>query len=91
MHIMNATIYSAGCLEILPTFDLDKILALTGSGKVTKMFAVPTVYTRLLSLDGLKKKLGNVRYCFSAAASMAAEIVRQWKEVTKMTIYEGYG
>lgn len=91
MHITNATIYSAGCLEILPTFDLDKILALTGSGKVTKMFAVPTVYTRLLSLDGLKEKLGNVRYCFSAAASMAAEIVRQWKEVTNLTIYEGYG
>jgi len=91
MHITNATIYSAGCLEILPTFDLDRILALTGSGKVTKMFAVPTVYTRLLSLDGLKEKLGSVRYCFSAAASMAAEIVRQWKEVTGLIIYEGYG
>jgi long-chain acyl-CoA synthetase len=91
MHIMNATIYSAGCLEILPTFDLEKILALTSSGKVTKMFAVPTVYTRLLSLDGLKKKLGSVRYCFSAAASMAAEIVRQWRDVTGLTIFEGYG
>jgi long-chain acyl-CoA synthetase len=90
-HITNATIYSAGCLEILPSFDLDKILALTGSGKVTKMFAVPTIYTRLLSLDGLKEKLGNVRYCFSAAASMAAEIVRQWKDVTGLTICEGYG
>jgi long-chain acyl-CoA synthetase len=91
MHIMNATIYSAGCLEILPTFDLDKILALTGSGRVTKMFAVPTIYTRLLSLEGIKQKLGKVRYCFSAAASMAAEIVRQWKEITDLTIYEGYG
>jgi long-chain acyl-CoA synthetase len=91
MHIMNATIYSAGCLEILPTFDLEKILALTSSGKVTKMFAVPTVYTRLLSLDGLKKKLGSVRYCFSAAASMAAEIVCQWRDVTGLTIFEGYG
>ncbi|MGE5841495.1 MAG: class I adenylate-forming enzyme family protein [Deltaproteobacteria bacterium] len=91
MHIMNATIYSAGCLEILPTFDLDKILSLTSSGRVTKMFAVPTIYTRLLSLEGIKEKLGKVRYCFSAAASMAAEIVRQWKEVTGLTIYEGYG
>jgi len=91
MHIMNATIYSAGCLEILPTFDLDKILALTGSGRVTKMYAVPTVYTRLLNLEGIKEKLGKVRYCFSAAASMPAEIVRQWKESTGLTIYEGYG
>ncbi|HBE44934.1 MAG TPA: AMP-binding protein [Deltaproteobacteria bacterium] len=91
MHIMNATIYSAGCLEILPGFDLEKILSLTSAGKVTKLFAVPTVYTRLLSIHGLKEKLGSVRYCFSAAASMAAEIVRQWKEVTGLTIYEGYG
>lgn len=91
MHIMNATMYSGGCLEILPTFDLDKILALTSAGRVTKMFAVPTVYTRLLSLEGIKKNLGKVRYCFSAAASMAAEIVRQWKEITGLTIYEGYG
>lgn len=91
MHIANATIYSAGCLEILPSFDLDRILALTASGKVTKLFAVPTVYTRLLSLNNLREKLGGVRYCFSAAASMAAEIVRQWKEVTGLTIYEGYG
>jgi long-chain acyl-CoA synthetase len=32
-----------------------------------------------------------VRYCFSAAASMAAEVVRQWKERTDLAIYESYG
>jgi long-chain acyl-CoA synthetase len=88
---MNATILSCGCLEILPAFDLDRVLAAMQSGKVTKLFAVPTVYARLLTLEGLKEKLGRVRYCFSAAASMAAEIVRQWKEQTGLTIYEGYG
>ncbi|OGP94514.1 MAG: AMP-binding protein [Deltaproteobacteria bacterium RBG_16_54_18] len=91
VHIMNATIISCGCLEILPAFDLDLILDITQSGRVTKLFAVPTVYTRLLNIDGIKEKLGKVRYCFSAAASMAAEIVRQWKEQTGRTIYEGYG
>ncbi len=90
-HIMNATIMSAGCLEILPTYDEERVLALTSSGRVTKLFAVPTVYGRLLTLSNLKKKLGNVRYCFSAAASMAGEIVRQWKEQTGLTISEGYG
>jgi long-chain acyl-CoA synthetase len=91
MHIMNATVLSCGCLEILPAFDLDRILAATESGRVTKLFSVPTVYARLLTLEGLREKLGRVRYCFSAAASMAAEIVRQWKEKTGLTIYEGYG
>mgnify|MGYP001817054522 FL=1 len=91
MHIMNATILSGGCLEMLPAFDMDKVLGLLAAGKVTKLFAVPTIYTRLLGLDGLKQKLGKVRYCFSAAASMAADTVRQWKEQTGLAIYEGYG
>jgi long-chain acyl-CoA synthetase len=91
MHIMNATILSGGCLEMLPAFDMDRVLWLLKAGNVTKLFAVPTIYTRLLGLDGLKQKLGRVRYCFSAAASMAAETVRQWKEQTGLAIYEGYG
>jgi long-chain acyl-CoA synthetase len=90
-HIMNATILSAGCLEMIPTFDLERVVELMASGRVTKFFAVPTVYVRLLSLEGLKEKLGAVRYCFSAAASMAAELVRQWKDRTGLAIYEGYG
>jgi long-chain acyl-CoA synthetase len=91
MHIMNATILSGGCLEMLPVFDLDKVLDAMKKGRVTKLFAVPTVYVRLLTLDGLKERLGSVRYCFSAAASMAAEVVKQWKERTGLSIYEGYG
>jgi len=91
MHIMNSTILSGGCLELIPSFDLDKLLWLTKAGRITKLFGVPTVYARLLTVENLKEKLGNVRYCFSAAASMAKEIVRQWKEETGLTIYEGYG
>jgi long-chain acyl-CoA synthetase len=91
MHIMNATILSAGCLEILPAFDLDRVLDILAAGRVTKLFAVPTAYVRLLGVQGLKEKMGAVRYSFSAAASMAAEIVRQWKKQTGLTIQEGYG
>ena len=91
IHIMNATVLSGGCLEILPGFDLERILEAMEAGRVTKFFAVPTVYARLLTLEKLKKKLGRLRYCFSAAASMAMEIVKQWKERTGLTISESYG
>ena len=91
IHIMNATILSAGCLEMLPAFDLERVLEALGTGRVTKFFAVPTVYVRLLTLSDLKKKLGRMRYSFSAAASMAMEIVKQWKERTGLTISESYG
>ena len=91
VHIMNSTILTAGCLELLPAFDLDSCLGRWQSGRVTKFFAVPTVYVRFLGLDDLKKKLGNVRYSFSAAASMPMEIVKQWKERTGLDIFESYG
>jgi long-chain acyl-CoA synthetase len=91
MHIMNATIMTGGCLELLPAFDLDAVLETLGSGRVTKFYGVPTIYIRLLGLDRLAQRLGHVRYCFSAAASLAAEIVREWKTATALDIHEGYG
>jgi long-chain acyl-CoA synthetase len=91
MHIMNATLLSGGCIELMPSFDMDRVLDAMGGGRITKLFAVPTVYVRLLALKSLKEKLGSVCYCFSAAASMAAELVRQWKERTGLSIYEAYG
>ena len=90
MHIMNATIMSGGCLELLPAFDLDLVLETLSSGRVTKFYGVPTIYIRLLGLDRLAQRLGHVRYCFSAAASLAAEIVREWKTATGLNNHEAY-
>lgn len=91
VHILNAAILSCGSLEILSGFDLERVMEALSAGRVTKFFAVPTVYIRLLALSDLEKKLGNLRYCFSAAASMAREIVKQWKDRTGITIAESYG
>jgi len=91
VHIMNATMLSGGCIELVPAFDLDAVLEITAAGKVTKLFGVPTVYVRLLSAANLRERLGAVKYCFSAAASMAMELVRQWKQRTGLNIHEAYG
>ena len=88
---MNGTILSAGCLEIMPSFDMERVLEAIEAGRVTKFFAVPTVYIRLLNCPRPGERLGKLRYCFSAAASMAKEIVKQWKERTGITIAESYG
>jgi long-chain acyl-CoA synthetase len=91
MHIMNATILSGGGLVLLPGFDLERALAAIARHGVTKLYGVPTIYVRLLQAPDLRQKLGAVRYCFSAAASMAREVVRQWKETTGLDIHESYG
>ncbi len=91
VHIMNASVMSAGCLEVLPSFNLEQVLAILAQNRVTKLFSVPTVFTRLLTLPDLPLRLGKVRYCFSAAASLPAEVIRHWKDITGLTISEGYG
>ncbi len=91
IHIMNATVYSGGSLVLESSFDLEKVIETIERHKVTKFFAVPTVYIRLLALKDLKEKLGSLRYTFSAAASMAAELVREWKRRMDLDIYEAYG
>lgn len=91
IHIMNSMVYAGGSVVIQPSFDLDKVMDAIRRHQVTKFYGVPTIYYRLLQIDGLKDKLGTVNYCFSAAASMPAELVREWKSRTHLNIYESYG
>jgi long-chain acyl-CoA synthetase len=91
IHIMNSMIYAAGSLVILPAFDMEKVLDAIPRHRITKFYAVPTIYYRLLQIDALKEKLGSVNYCFSAAASMPGEVVREWKTRTNLNIHESYG
>lgn len=91
MHIMNATIFSAGGLVIQSSFQMEELFRAIKEYSVTKLYAVPTVFIRMLSLPDLKERLGAVRYSFSAAASMAREVVKEWKARTGLDIYEAYG
>ena len=91
VHITQATVYSGGCMVLLPSFDLENVIDTIERHKVTKFFAVPTIYIRLLNVKDLKRKLGSLRYSFSAAASMAAELVKEWKNRMDLNIHESYG
>ena len=91
MHVVNATVYSSGGIVIQPSFNMDMALDAIKRYKVTKFFAVPTIYIRMLEIPDLKEKFKSVTYCFSAAASMAAEVVRAWKAKTGLDIHESYG
>jgi long-chain acyl-CoA synthetase len=91
IHIMNSMVFVGGGLVVQPAFDMEEALDAIRRSQVTKFYAVPTIYIRMLELKDLKHKLKTVRYCFSAAASMATEIVREWKKRTDLDIHEAYG
>ncbi len=91
IHIMHSMVYAGGSMVIQPSFDLEKVLDAIRRHNITKFYGVPTIYYRLLQINGLKEKLGSVNYCFSAAASMPEELVREWKLTTNLNIHESYG
>jgi long-chain acyl-CoA synthetase len=90
-HIMNSTFYGCGTLVLHKSFDMDRLLSSVQTEKITRLYSVPTVFIRLLNTAKSRKYLTSVNYCFSAATSMASEIVRQWQEKFNLTIHEAYG
>jgi long-chain acyl-CoA synthetase len=91
VHIMQSTLACGGTLVIQGGFDLERVMESIDRNQVTKFYAVPTIYIRLLEVPNLREKIRSVRYCFSAAASMAMEVVKEWKAETGLDIYEAYG
>jgi long-chain acyl-CoA synthetase len=91
IYIMNSVILSGGCLELMPGFDMDRLLWLLDQNRLTRFYAVPTIYTRLTDVPNISRKFGKVRYCFSGGAPMAAGILERWKDLTGMTVADGYG
>lgn len=90
-HIMNAFFYSCGALVLFPGFDMDEIVSAVTRQRVTRFYAVPTVYIRFLNDPENRERLRSLKYVFSAATSMPAEVVRQWVDTFGIPINEAYG
>lgn len=90
-HIMNSIFYGCGTLVLLKGFDMDRVLAAVFENKVTRFYAVPTIYIRFLNNPECKKYLQTLTYVFSAATSMPEEVVRQWYQEYRLPIHESYG
>ena len=90
-HIMNPLFYAGGTLVLHAGFDLDEIVSSIEANRITRFYAVPTVYIRLLNNPDCHPRLRSVGYSFSAAASMPEEIVRQWHGTFGLNIHEAYG
>lgn len=91
IYILHPTILSGGCLELMHGFDMERVVWLLEHDRLTRFYAVPTVYTRLIDVPDIGGKFRNVRYCFSGGAAMSAGILQYWKDLTGRTIADGYG
>jgi malonyl-CoA/methylmalonyl-CoA synthetase len=76
-------------MHFLPKFDATEVLALLPSATV--LMGVPTFYTRLLDLPGLRDAASGMRLFVSGSAPLLAETHTRFLERTGHAILERYG
>jgi len=90
-HIMNTYFSNCATLVLFPAFDMDKVMAAVAEHQVTRFYAVPTIFIRILNAMETRQQMNSLRYAFSGGTSMPSEIVRQWIEAFGIPIHEAYG
>jgi long-chain acyl-CoA synthetase len=90
-YIMNGGFEAGATVVLFRRFVPDVVLDSIERDRITRFFAVPTIYINLLNADLSQRDLSSVGYYFSAAATMPEEISRRWFERFGRRVYEGYG
>jgi long-chain acyl-CoA synthetase len=89
---MNAPIYLAGKMVMLPRFEPISTLKAIQDHKVTVFCGAPTMYSMLLANPKVNAfDLSSVHFCISGSAPLPPEIQKKWMEATKGVLVEGYG
>ncbi|MBS7616710.1 long-chain fatty acid--CoA ligase [Candidatus Bathyarchaeota archaeon] len=89
---MNAPIYFAGRIVMLPRFDPVSTFQAIQKHRVTVFCGAPTMYAVLLSHPDLQKyDCTSIKFCISGAAPLPPEVQKKFMEVTGGVLVEGYG
>lgn len=89
---MNAPIFMAGKIVMLPTFDAVSTFKAIQKHKVTVFCGAPTLYSTLLDHPDLGKyDCTSVRFCISGSAPLPPEVQKKFMRVTGGVLVEGYG
>ena len=89
---MNAPIYLAGKMVMLPRFDVASTFKAIQKHKVTVFCGAPTMYSMLLDHPDLGKyDCTSIRFCISGSAPLPPEVQKKFMEVTGGVLVEGYG
>jgi long-chain acyl-CoA synthetase len=89
--ILNAGLAAGATIVLHRRFELEPVVASVERHGVTCFYAVPTIYIHLLAAGIAKERLATVRFWFSAAAPLPAEVAGRWREAHGRPIHEGYG
>jgi long-chain acyl-CoA synthetase len=90
--LMGAAIMSGAKQIILERFDLENVVRLIETHRVTWLFTVPPVLLTLANAPGLSPtQFRSVKFAFSAAAPLAPEVARRVEARLGLRVIQGYG
>jgi long-chain acyl-CoA synthetase len=90
--VLNRTVFSGGCIVMLPRFDAGQCLKAIARTKATSLPGVPTMYQALLDHpDCYKTDFSSLQVCISGGAPLPPQVRARFEAVTQATLVEGYG
>jgi len=89
---MNAPIYLAGSMILLPRFHPAEVLEAIERHRASILCGVPTLYAMLINYPEIgRDDLSSLRFCVSGGSPLPPEVQRRFMELTGGTLVEGYG
>jgi len=89
---MNAAIYLAATMVLLPRFHPTDVLKAIEHYGVTIFCGAPTMYNVLVNHPQIAKHdLSTIKFCISGAAPLSPEVQKRFMEITGGVLVEGYG
>ncbi|MEW9670781.1 AMP-binding protein [Ammoniphilus sp. 3BR4] len=89
---MNFSILLAGCLVMIPRFDIPLLLKAIHKQKPTIFPGAPTMYIGLLNHPGLERyNISSIDACLSGSAALPLEVQEKFESITGGRLVEGYG
>jgi len=90
--VMNLGVHLAATLVLLPLFDVTMLMEAIHTERPTFFLGVPALYSAVLNYPGGDKiDLTSIRVCFSGAAPLPVEVMKQFEARTGARIAEAYG
>jgi long-chain acyl-CoA synthetase len=90
--VMNVSMYLGLTIELFTHFEPENVIEVVEREKQTILFAVPTMYNRLIQLAAENPPANpSLKFGVSGGASLPVEFLHRFESLFQTKIYEGYG
>ena len=90
--VLNVSMYLGLTIELFTQFEPEKVIAVAEREAQTILFAVPTMYNRLIQIAAERPPQNpSLKFCVSGGSSLPVEFLHRFESMFNTKIYEGYG